>query len=421
MNSRSRRAGLPSRLLVSACAVATGCCASTLLHPASALAAPSATAAHPAQTRRVPTSVLYDQAVSFVKAEDYLGLRVFVKKLYARQITYGEWFRIKGLVNSQAQNIGLDMINVWNFRNPGAKSNLDKTLEYADSLMLAEKFEPAFVEYQKMAQYIKKNLALLASKDIPSWQERKRDLASLYPFVLHSMGRALYGAGRYDEAVTVYRWIPPIYVRYRQTLFERMWAAFRAGDVNWTLGAIASQRASFFSAYLSPETYLIQTYIYRKLCRTGELNEVVAELKRYQDALARGSTAEWAGSDLETRILWSLANGVPRDVEATARLISRAEKEKEQKEIRAALDRAFAVARPKLLGDIKMVLAYSYIAGASDSSAILRPIESLKSREQLMKLDMEVWPAESTEEWADEIGKHYFIGESKCASAKPQS
>jgi hypothetical protein len=54
----------------------------------------------------------------------------------------------------------------------------------------------------------------------------------------------------------------------------------------------------------------------------------------------------------------------------------------------------------------------------SDTSTVLKPVESLKSRDDLLKKDLEVWPADSSEEWLDEIGKHVLIGESLCNKGK---
>lgn len=364
------------------------------------------------------------EARSLLAVKDYLGFRVFLKKSWYRAMSYKEWFSIRGLVNAYGEEVGFDMIHLWNARNPQGKSNLDKTLEYADGLMLAGKFDAAFNEYQKMATYIRKSKVLLAQHKGAASRERYEDISALYPFVIHSMGRALYGAGRFEEALVVYSWIPSSYGRFRQVLFEKMWAAFRAGKVELALGAVASQRSAFYARRTSPETYLIQTYIYRKLCRTEDLNQVVAEMKRYSASLERGGPekngaelADWASSDLESRALLTLSRTEPRPIKGSSVTVD--EKEKERKEIQAMLERAFQHVRPKLLADLKTVMAYAYVAGSADSSAILKPIEKLTSRQALLASDREIWPADSAEEWVDEIGTHYFVGESLCGVKNP--
>lgn len=358
-----------------------------------------------------------ETAKSLLAVGDHLGFRVLVKRLYWKQITYGEWYRLKALINANARNVGFDLIYVWNLRNPNGKSNLDKTLEYADSLMLNGNFGQAFTEYQKAADHLRKLQQYLKGQPGPQAAERYQDSVAVFPFVLHSMGRALYGAGRFDEAIVVYSWLEPSYPRFRQVLFERMWAAFRAGRVEIALGAIASQRSAYFSSFLSPESYLIQTYIYRKLCRNEDLAQVLAEMKRYEEALKKETAPEgWAGSDLETRVLWGLSRSQKPKSSEKFPEISDPEREKEKAEIRNALDRAFQSQRAKILADLKSAMAYAHLAGVADTRQALKPVQKLTSRQELSHLDLESWPVDSAEEWVDEIGRHIFVGESLCAA-----
>ena len=39
--------------------------------------------------------------------------------------------------------------------------------------------------------------------------------------------------------------------------------------------------------------------------------------------------------------------------------------------------------------------------------------------DEFLKKNLEIWPADSTEEWLDEIGTHRFIGESLCTTEAP--
>ena len=371
-------------------------------------------AATPPQQEQRPLDNI-SQARWFIESRDYLGFRVFIKKTYWKKITYGEWWYLKNLVNANAANAGFDLVHVWNVRNPSGKSNLDKTLEYADSLMLNRRFNEAFTEYQKMADHLKKLKAHLRGQRGRVFQERYNDADSLYSFVLHCMARALYGAGRYDEALVVYSWLQPTYPRFRQVLFEKMWAAFRAGRVEASLGAIASQRSGYFSTFLSPETYLIQTYIYRRLCRTDDMDQVMKEMKAYEAVLRKDDPADWAKGDLETLVLWNLLSSKPI---VQVPLVTQAERDKEKQDIRVALDRVYKAVRGKILSDLKTAMAYSHLAGVTDTTAALKPVEKLTSRDALSKLELETWPADSSEEWADEVGRHYFLGDSLCGKAE---
>ncbi|MCM2323817.1 MAG: hypothetical protein NDJ90_11210 [Oligoflexia bacterium] len=382
-----------------------------------AASAAAASAAAVTSAVGAPTTALspkvFAQARKLIEAKDYLGFRVFLKKAYWKKITYGEWYAVRSLVNSEAGNVGFDLITIWNQRNPPGKSLVDKSLEEADALMLAGKFSEAFEQYQQAASALRRNLVQLrVGKGAKVYAQRIKDLSALYPYVLHSMGRALYSAGRFADALEVYGWISTDYARFRQILFEKMWAAFRAGRVERALGTIASQRSAYFSRYLSPEAYLIQTYIYRKLCRTDDLKEVIAEMKLYEASLLKGVEADWAGTDLETRVLWGLSvAGLDGEFPAW---ITREERENERKQIQAALHRAFGRQRPKLLNELRTTMAYAHLAGVADARTALKPIEKLTSRKALLELDLEIWPADSSEEWVDEVGTHYFVGDSLC-------
>lgn len=367
-----------------------------------------------------------EQAERLLDAEDYLGFRVLVKKAYMVTLGYSDWAGISRLIRQNAHHVGYDLIKIWDRRNTAPKSRMDQFLEDADKLMLAKKFNEAFGIYQKVAVYIKSKKRILSTGATKGNiqgniqgninDELFEQFVELYPYVLQSMERALYGAHRYYEALAVINWIPSSYVYYRQVLFEKMWAAFRAGKVEVALGAIASQRSPYFSKYISPESYLLQTYIYRKLCRLDDLKQVEAEMKEYQMALDKNQMGHWFVSDPKKRVLWNLlreaAHNTSRDT--SGELVSREEGEKEKRDIRALLVSSFQQARPKLMKDLKTAMAYVYLTNATDSSVALKPIEKLRNREQLLKQNLEIWPAEVAESWVDEIGTHQFIGESLC-------
>lgn len=364
-------------------------------------AASRAAAPRKAKPRAPARSRLVLQARRLLLAKDYLGFRIWVRKAYAKPMKHSEWYDLKNLVISFASKSGYDLIPYWNARNPRGKSGIDLSLEEADGLMLAGKFNDAFELYQKVAQKIRR-----PAKPRP-------DFKALYPYVLHSMARALFGAGRFEDSMKAYQWIGANYPRFRQTLFEKMWAAFKAGNVAVALGAVASQRSAYFSRFLSPEAYLVQTYIYKRLCRSDDVKQVIDEMKAYEEDLKKGDNRDWISGDLEAVVLWRLAEDPGRETD-DLKVVSKAERAHEQAQIKEALQRAFVEQRPKILADLKTATAYAHLAKVTDTRDVLKPVEALKSREELLKQDLEIWPADSTEEWADELGKHVLIGESLC-------
>jgi len=373
--------------------------------PSSEAAKAKASSTKAAATKSAPRPRISLQAKKLILAKDFLGFRVFVRKAYLLKMSHSEWFEIKNLISQNCDRVGFDLISFWNARNTAGKSEVDLQLEKADALMLAGKYEEAFTEAQAVAKKLKQML------------RSRPDARIMLPYVFHTMGRALYGARRYDEAMEVYQWINTAYPHIRQVLFEKMWAAFKAGRVDMALGAIASQRSGYFSTYLPTESYLIQTYLFKRLCRDDDLNQVNLEMKQYEERLAKGDIRDWVNKDVTSALLWQLSQAKPKPTDLLD-IIPLSDRITEQKEILNALNRVYEKQKPIILSELKSILAYAHLAKVSDTSTVLKPVESLKSRDELLKKDLEVWPADSNEEWLDEIGKHVLIGESLCNKTK---
>jgi tetratricopeptide (TPR) repeat protein len=346
-------------------------------------------------------SKIYAQAKQLVDTQDYLGFRIYIRNTYAKRITVGEWFALKNLIYSAADHAGYDLVPFWNARNSKGKSEIDDELFRVDQLLKQNKFQEAFTLAQREAVKMKE------------LQKTRRDASMQLPYIYHLMGRALYGAGRYEDAFKVYQWIGVKYPLFVQVLFEKMWAAFKAGRVDLALGAIASQRSTYFSKYLPPESYLIQSYLYRRLCRDDDQKQVLDEMNRYETILENPKSDLPLVHDVNTLVLWQLSN-LPKKSTDNLKLISLSLRDQEQAEIKMRLKKASEAARAKTLKDLKSVIAYQQLGGQSDSKLVLQPIEHMKSRDALLKQNLEVWPADSSEEWMDEIGKHVLIGESLC-------
>ena len=360
-----------------------------------------------------------------VAKQDFLGFRCLIRRAYGLKISAVTWDGLRGLILVNAGHAGYDLIALWNDRHPTGKSSIDKSLEAADALMLSRKFEEAFAQYSAVAKQLKQTMDQVKQIGKPGKRNRALELKSeawrqearrLYPFVLHSMGRALYGARRYAEALLVYHWLPPDYPYLRQVLFEKMWAAFRYGRPEIALGAVASQKSTYFSTYLHPESYLLETYLFRKMCRTDDLNNAEAEIQEYQASLAKDQISNWAVNDLSSRLLWKLAT---IDLARTPGqpVISRAARQREQELIKRTFGQIYAKAKPGIQKGLELALAYSRLSATATGAGPLKAIENFASRDEYLKRNLEVWPSDSREDWIDEIGMHQFIGESQCEKA----
>lgn len=338
---------------------------------------------------------------------DALSKRIILKDIAKLKVTRKEWYEVRTYLLNNPQ-MGYDLIYKWERVRPEDKidkkeESFNEKIDEADSLMLAEKFEESFAIFQ--------NLALQVKKEI---RKGRRENWYLYNSLLHSMARALYGAKRFDESLEVYRWISMDYPRLRQTLFEKMWAGFRAGRLDHALGAIASQQSTYFSHYLEPETYLVKIYIFKKLCRENDVKGLRREIEILRDRITKDSKnrfyEEWAQADIEYRSLYNLTR-LPISVQEQEP-VSTARRKKEQTQIDGSLKRRYTREKIRLKEQFEKVLAYSDIAiGTKDFSFLSH---QKLDREELMARGDEIWPVEDAEDWVDEMGGHLFIGESRC-------
>ena len=236
----------------------------------------------------------------------------------------------------------------------------------------------------------------------------------LYQSTLHQLGRALYANKEYADALKVYQWISVLYPQYRQVQFEKMWAASMANRYELALGAITSQRSSYFSKYLEPETYLVQFYLYNRLCRRQELDEIRKEVKKFEKALNDGSYnyKEWAKRDIETSVLLHLEDGAKdNDGDPGQRKANMSE----TAWIKSHLEKRFERDLPRMKEQLRRVQAFLTIAKPLDEKGLPQIIE-IPGLKQVLAADREMWPVQDAEDWLDEIGQHVFIGQSECGS-----
>lgn len=345
----------------------------------------------------------------YYRAKDDLASRVLVKRLAKTPLTFKQWFRVRQILQARP-SIGYNILYKWErvpykTQRSGASKNseskVNNWIALADSEMLSHKFQSAFTRYQKAAAVLKRELLAGASEN-----------RLLYLSTIHNMARALYGAGRYNDSLTVYGWMSKDYPGYRQVLFEKMWAAFRGDHADVALGAIASQQSTYFSDYMEPEAYLVQLYIYKKLCRADDQKMVRHQVSQFKARLAGGkyTYADWAKSDVETYGLLRLVQQQVDDTEDG--FVSKAQKQAEQRSVDAVLRGRFESEKKRLLTELNQVLAYSYLAVSTNK---LRLKDSDIDVRRLRKTDQEYWPVDDAEDWIDEIGSHLFIGKNQCA------
>ena len=347
------------------------------------------------------------------KNKDDLAIRIVLREQFKKEIPLAQWRYARGLLGRRP-SVGFDLVMAWD-RHPSVKKMDQRTaktiqaLDKADQLMLSKDFEEAFKTYQSVAKFFRAE----------SKSGIKRSNVQFYYSVLHSMARALYGANRIADAIEVYSWIPASYYQTQQVLFEKMWAGFRSKRYDIALGAVASQRSAFYSEFLEPETYLVQIYVLKRLCRAEQAQKALESIKKFYKALQSGSLTyqEWARRDLYWSSLQLLTERRNKLLERLD-IVDEDKRQAEISKIEDRLKRQFSTNKPNLVESLRLVIGYSTLAVRNDNT--IGKVNKLEDPETLRGKGIEWWPADDSEEWLDEIGSHIFVGESLCESEGAQ-
>lgn len=345
------------------------------------------------------------------KKSDDLGIRILIRRNFKKKFTVKEWFEIRKVLVRRPK-VGFDAVTAWDRQITLKGSNLEKEsekiylfLERADEYALNKDFEKSFEMYQRAAKYFKTS----NKGRVPKGNQQ------LYLNIIHQMARTLYGQKRFVESLEVYSWISPVYPQIRQVLFEKMWAAFRAGKYDLALGAIASQQSGYFSEYLHPESYLLKIYIFKRLCRKKDLAYTIESIKNYLTSLKNGkfNYLEWAKTDLYYMSLAQLIEMPKSNDELLLKQVSQKDRAEELKKVNDSLRERFKAQKDVLQTQLERVYGYASLALGNDQD-FLKPVSSLPETKVIEKKGYELWPAGDAEEWLDEIGSHVYIGQSEC-------
>jgi hypothetical protein len=347
--------------------------------------------------------------IQMFKDKDFLGLRIMGRlSLKNPPRNYTQWYLLRRIYQ-QSPQVGHDMIAAWDKVGPEqikSRQLFEALMSRASDEMMGRKFELAFKDFQMVAVAF-----LEEARKSPVWLRHNLDF---YNFVKQSAARALYGAGRYEDAMKVYDTIDAGFFNYKRVIFEKMWTAFMSGRIELALGMVASLRSAYFSNYIDPEVYMIQVYAYKKLCRNADLDRTLAEMRDFKRKIDLKPTFDMVSlGDLEIVSLRRLLD--KKYLGYRSRIVTRKMREEEQARIARTLDKIVELRARRFSRELEKIVAYAQLAAVGKG---LAAIEKLPDRGTLLHKNLEVWPADSSEVWLDEVGYHRFIGESECASAK---
>lgn len=341
--------------------------------------------------------------------KDYLSARVFLKKYWGVKINRGQWKRIRKRMHHEPK-VGWDFVRGWDTKGVAlggpSGQRLDENVRQADQLFSKRQYKAAFELYRSAATAVQKGRLLSENR-------------YLYFDLVTSMARSLYVSGDFMRAYRLYGWIPPIYPRYKQILFERMWAAFRAGEIEHALGDLIAQYSPFFGGVINPEAFLVQIYAYKKLCLDEDLGRVLLLVEKFRKRLEENgfSVQEWALSDWETMPLARLSE--QKDF-VKSDFVLPEEREAEKQRVIEVLKRKYELERRDYLANLGKVSAYAKMAFDLSTKELTR-VRELPDPAALIAQRLEMWPIDGPEDWLDEIGHKFFLGKSQCGAEAKES
>jgi hypothetical protein len=334
---------------------------------------------------------------------DDLGTRTLTLRAAKAELTGSQWRAIRTVLHSHP-GVGWDLIRMWDLvqksEGAGPKAPLNQKIAEADELMSYGNFARSTSSYSAIAKSLRAQQVRFGQSNF-----------FVYQSLMHSLARSLYGEGRYAESTEVYEWISTLYPFLRQVQFEKMWAGFRANNVSLALGAIASQRSSYFSPFLEPESYLIQYYLYRRLCRKKDMVQVLNEVRHFKEILdhKKFTLEMWARRDIETISMLRLTKPTSESCAAA----DTSEKENQILKIKENLTARYRNDLPRIESQMEKVVAYLNLAPEATKKD-LPPIGEIMGLQKLLSSATEMWPVDDAEDWLDELGHHRFIGKSEC-------
>jgi tetratricopeptide (TPR) repeat protein len=118
-----------------------------------------------------------------------------------------------------------------------------------------------------------------------------------------NLARVYYGVGQWSRAIKAYDMVPRLATYWRDSLFERSWAAYRLkgeGLENHALGDLLSLKSPYFQQAWQPDVWILEALVYFGFCEFGEVDRILTQFQEsYQPVEQRlGELLTFDKSDL---------------------------------------------------------------------------------------------------------------------------
>jgi hypothetical protein len=320
--------------------------------------------------------------------------RETLSSIASSRLSKKQWLEIRDIIHHYPQ-IGLDYLLKFDSIAPLASNKFDRLLQKADDFMLKKNFRNSAIIYQYLIKEITKNKNYKNGRNY-----------QLYWTLIHSLGRAFYSMKQFDSAALVYRTIPSSYPFFKQVQFELMWTYYLFDRLEYSLGSMATMGSGVFSKIFEPEAYLLQYYIYKRMCRDEEVELIKSRVQLYLQILKTNNYCFncWLKNDVETLEYLQILETAEKNSK-TANIL------------RNSLERRMKRDVARLIKEFELV--QSHIELDSGKNSNLKPVKQLLFVDQLLSTKNEKWTVEDGEIWLDELGKQVFIQKDLCK--KPAS
>jgi hypothetical protein len=288
-----------------------------------------------------------------------------------------------------------------------------------------------------------------------------------------NLARVYYETRRFDDSISFYAQIPRNSDNWLDALWEASWAYFMTQKHNNTLGLIHTLHSPFFENRFYPESYILQSITFLRLCRYEEAKGSLKDFqKRYKDVLTAVRSMIGAYNKDNAgffRLIYDYRTGSLRRFEKGAEVLDRVSRSDAYKEASETIRfatieqnqlqfRAKAWGSSGLLADLRDFLnakkraasedagarlyklaktQYEYLRDLDNQSGLVLSeilleninklrrqinIEAAPSKKQFIgglqeldpSQDQEYWPFIPAEYWEDELGYYVYNLESRC-------
>ncbi len=341
--------------------------------------------------------------------KDYLSIRMGIRELMMQAELKKNpklWGQLRELF-LQHPAVGQDLRSLWDKLGPRhtrAQTQLELQLRNADR----------FFSLGDNARALKSLLAIGKSLEAAKSTSklRYRDTSHFESALRLEIARALYAESQFKLAALIYDSIPASFYDISQVLYEKVWANYKAGRLDWALGHLTSLQSGYFGKILPPDLFLVGTYAAWELCQDELARNLTRSFVQNLKSLRsrRSQFHDVHGGDPVALALRQTLEST-EFIEKFSDLFTPDERESERKEIASFLLKETDRKHAELLKAYEKILPY-FRAAAKVRPYLLKKF--IAARGEIFDGPYNISRFQRGEVWADDVGHILFRPQSTC-------